>query len=105
VACLFHVWIKFLSKFGLNFKRKEKKMETETKLKAGLVDNFFDSQDETRLNTSQEILMAISAITENKEQAERMWDDLTESEFNQVLRLANLIAEEYPLFWGETTIR
>ena len=80
-------------------------MKTEIKLKAGLVDNFFDSQDETRLNTSQEILMAISAIAENKEQAERMWDDPTESEFNQVLRLANLIAEEYPLFWGETTIR
>ena len=80
-------------------------METETKLKAGLVDNLFDSQEETRLNTSREILMAISAIAENKEQAERMWDDPTESEFNQVLRLANLIAEEYPLFWGETTIR
>ena len=55
-------------------------MDIETKLKSNLIDNMFSYEDETRLNTSKEILIVISAIAENKTQAERIWDNPTEKE-------------------------
>ncbi len=74
--------------------------------------NYFDEQEAQSLETSMEILEAISELTACKEEAYDVWKDgcfeceNPESEKNEIVTLAWTFADEdeEELNWGEETI-
>jgi len=63
--------------------------------------NYFTEQEAGSMETSMEILEAISELSETKEQAVAMWEDGSDSENVVAIAWNKTIEDEDTLCWGE----